>query len=151
MSPEHQPREARHHAERTTRLCSTDSANARWHYLPGRGRDGREKGTSLIVLRLPRPVGAAEGELEAQPVDRIAIEAFGEDSFEGIVVTVLVNQLHAPVPPVQHMIDRAGFDRSGGSWHRPSLSCSSPGVNISDVPFSHLLYSKSSSTRVTVV
>ncbi len=66
-----------------------------WHE-----EDEEEKGTSLIVLRLPRPTGTAEGELEAQPVDRLATEAFGQDSFEGLVVTVLVKQSLATVPPV---------------------------------------------------
>lgn len=67
-------------------------------------------------------------------VDRIATEALGQDSSERLPVTVPVEQSHATVPPVQHMIDRAGFDRPGGSWHSRSLSPWCPSVNISDTP-----------------
>ena len=54
-------------------------------------------------------------------------------SKKGLVVTVLVKQSHATVLPVQHMIDRAGFDGSGRPWQLTSLSRSSPGANTTDV------------------
>jgi hypothetical protein len=59
------------------------------------------------------------------PVDRIATRAFGQDSFEGLVVTVLVKQSHATVPPVQPNSLVIADNLFGGS-QQPTL----PGLEV---------------------
>jgi hypothetical protein len=52
-----------------------------------------------------------------QEVHRITFQSFGQHTFEGLEVFVLMKQVQASVSAVQDVMNQARFDASFVSWH----------------------------------
>jgi hypothetical protein len=57
-----------------------------------------------------------------QQVDAEAVEPLGQHAFEGGEVAVLVEQPHAAVATVGHVVDRPGLLNPQRTWHADRLS-----------------------------